>query len=209
MISEITSFQNGSSAASVKADLVLPESPQKIVDATLSAFSTSTIDILVNNAAIIGVRDRTEVTPADFDNIHRVNLQAPFFMVQIVSKHLPKAGGGRIINISAIGSRMGAISEYSVYLASKGGLEVLTRSWAYEFGPAGHTVNTVSPGTTKSDMLDQVPAEFLEKYSKMTPMENRLGTGEDIAYIVSWLAGEESRWVTGQTIAAAGGLAMY
>jgi len=208
LIARIASLNNESSAASVKADLSLPDSPQQIVDATLSAFSTNTIDILINNAAILHDKKMVDVTPEDFDSTHIVNLRAPFFLTQSVHKHLPSSGGGRIVNISSIGSRAG-FSGYSVYGATKAGLEALTRSFASEFGPAGHTVNAVNPGPTQSDMMDQLDPTFVEGQRNATPMQHRLGTGDDIAKIVAWLASEESRWVTGQTISASGGFVMY
>jgi len=208
LIARIASLNNGSSAASVKADLSLPDSPQQIVDATLSAFSTNTIDILINNAAVFQERLMKDVSPEEFDAQHLLNLRAPFFLTQCVRKHLPSAGGGRIINISSVGSRLG-LPGFSVYGSAKAGLEALTRSFASEFGPAGHTVNAVNPGTTQSDMMDQLSDTLLQKLKSSTPMQNRLATGEDVAFVVGWLASEESRWITGQSISASGGLAMY
>ena len=208
LITRIASLGNGSSAASIRADLALPGSPQQIVDATLSAFTTDTIHILVNNAAIAYDKFMVDVDADGFDSTFLLNLRAPFFLTQGVRKHLPSAGGGRIINISSVAGRTG-FPNHSVYGATKAGLEALTRSWASEFGPAGHTVNAISPGATESDMLDQLDRGFVEGLRKATPMENRFGTGQDIADIVSWLASEESRWITGQTIGAAGGSVMY
>jgi len=208
LISKITSLGNGSSAAKIRADLALPDAPQQIVDATLQAFSTNTIDILVNNAAILNDKPMVDVSPEDFDAVHVINVRAPFFLTQLVQKHLPSTGGGRIINISSLGGR-GGFAGFSVYGASKAALEGLTRSWASEFGPAGHTVNAVNPGPTESDMVEQADPAFIEGQRKMTPMQNRLATPDDIAQIVAWLASEESRWVTGQCISASGGFAMY
>ena len=208
LIARIASLSNGSSAASVKADLALPGSPQQIVDATLSAFSTDTIDILVNNAGILHHNKLADVTPEEFSSLHLVNLRAPFFLTQSVHKHLPSSGGGRIVNISSVASRAGYPIN-SVYASTKAGLEALTRSFASELGPAGHTVNAVNPGPTQSDMMDQLDPAAVEMLKNTTPMQRRLGTGEDVAKIVGWLASEESRWVTGQTIGASGGLYMY
>jgi 3-oxoacyl-[acyl-carrier protein] reductase len=207
LISKIASLNNGSSASAVKADLALPASAQQIVDATLAAFSTSTIDILVNNAAISHVKHMVDVTQEDYDSLYAVNVRAPFFLTQIVRKHLPKEGGGRIINISSVAGR-GDAPGFSVYGSTKAAVEGLTRSWASEFGREGHTVNAVAPAATQSDMMDQLDADFLDQERKATPM-GRLATGEDIANVVSWLASEESGWITGQTISASGGFKMY
>ena len=97
----------------------------------------------------------------------------------------------------------------SVYCSSKTAMEGMTRCWAWELGREKHTVNAVNPGPVPSDMLQSLPLEVIEKQKANTPIENRVGTVDDIAQIVAWLASEESRWVTGQVIAASGGCAMY
>ena len=114
----------------------------------------------------------------------------------------------RIINISSVGSRAG-FSGLSVYCSSKAALEGLTRCWAAELSHNGTTVNAVNPGPVQSAMLDNIPKEIVAAQKAATPIEHRVGTAEEIAAIVGWLAGEESRWVTGQVLSASGGWAMY
>lgn len=126
--------------------------------------------------------------------------------------HLPKDGGGRIINVGSSAPRRPR-PLVSAYAASKGGLEALGRVWAVELGADGHTVNTVAPGPTETDMLAQgrrVPAfeAFEEKILRETPLGHRFGTPEDVALVVAAVAGPGMRWVTGQTISASGGFTM-
>ena len=205
LVERIASLNNGSAAASVRADLRLPESPAIILDATLAAFSTSTIDILVNNAGVEQHRQLTDVTLDDFAAVFDVNVRGALLMTRAVLPHL--RAPGRIINVSSLGARRGWAG-YTVYCASKAALEGFTRALAVEIGGAGHSVNAVAPGPTESDMLDTLSEEVIEAQKQRTPMQNRIGTVDDIAQIVAWLAEESSRWVTGQTISATGGAEM-
>ena len=88
-------------------------------------------------------------------------------------------------------------------------MEGLTRSFAAELGAKGHTVNTVNPGPTATAMIDNIPQDLVNMQKAQTPVENRMGTPDDVAQIVAFLAEESSRWVTGQAISASGGWAMY
>lgn len=84
----------------------------------------------------------------------------------------------------------------------------LTRSWAAELGPAGHTVNCVNPGVVLTDLAEGLPPVFIEDQASRTPMNNRSGSIDDVAQIVGFLAEEGSRWITGQSISATGGFYM-
>ncbi|KAI5831863.1 NAD(P)-binding protein [Schizophyllum commune Tattone D] len=203
LVARIASLNNGSAAASVRADLRLPESPAVIVDATLKAFSTDAIDVLVNNAGVEQNRLITDVSAEDINRVFDVNVRGAMLMTRAVIPHL--RAPGRIVNISSLGARRG-FSGYTVYCASKAALEGFTRALAVELGAAGHSVNAVAPGPTESDMLYTLSEEILETQKKRTPMQNRIGTKDDIAQVVAWLASESSRWVTGQTISATGGI---
>jgi 3-oxoacyl-[acyl-carrier protein] reductase len=128
-------------------------------------------------------------------------------MTQAVLPHLC-ASGGRIINISSVGARYG-FKNLSAYCSSKAALEGMTRCWAAELGGEGHTVNAVNPGPVQSQLLENIPKEIVEMQKAQTPVQNRIGTVDDVAQVVAWLASEESRWVSGQVISASGGWAMY
>lgn len=147
-----------------------------------------------------------EITPEEFASVYDLNVRGTLLMTQAVLPHL--RAPGRIINVSSVGSRAG-LPGLSVYCSSKAAIEGLTRCWAAELGPSGTTVNAVNPGPTETAMLANIPPAIVELQKTQTPMQNRLGTVDDVAQIVAFLAEESSRWVTGQAISATGGLAMY
>lgn len=200
----IEALQGPSSCIIVQADLRDPATSKLIVEETVKAFGQH-IDILVNNAAAEMKKPLEEVTIDDFDYVFHLNVRAPLLLTAEVKKYLRK---GRVINISSVGSRTG-YANFSLYSSSKAGLEGLTRSMAAELGRDGHTVNTVNPGPVQSGMLANIPEENFSMQKANTPIENRLGTVDDVAQIVAWLASEESRWITGQCISASGGYALY
>ncbi|KAL1734939.1 hypothetical protein EV714DRAFT_201285 [Schizophyllum commune] len=204
LVKRIEKLQNGATAATVRADLRLLESPAIILKATLAAFSTQTIDILVNNAAIQLVHPIVGTTAEHYANVFDLNIRGAIFMTEAVIPHL--RAPGRIINISSTSARGGYIG-YSLYGASKGALESFTRMCAAELAPAGHTVNAIAPGAILTDMYDDIPKEMVEAEKQRT-IERRAGRTEDVASIATWLAGDGSRWVTGQTISATGGFVM-
>lgn len=202
--SDIKALNNGSDATTVQADLATTEAPDKIVQATLKAFGDK-IDILVNNAGVLNVKAITETTPEDYAQIFDVNVRAPLLMTKAVVPHL--RAPGRIINMSSVGSKFGP-PKLALYAGSKAAIEGITRSLAHELGDAGHTVNAVAPGPTESEMLDDVPKDIVKTQLKTTAVEHRVGTVDDVARIVAWLASEDARWVSGQTISASGGFLM-
>ena len=170
---------------------------RKIVDETVRAFGH--VDILVNNAAMISDKYHDAITPEHFDEVFHLNVRAPLLMLQAVLPHLRRPG--RIINISSVGARAGYPAT-GTYSASKAALEGYTRNWAAELGKDGTTVNAVNPGPVQSEMLDQVSPEIVEPQKKATFVEQRLGTPEEVAAIVAFLAEEKSSWVSGQCISA-------
>ncbi|KAF2827647.1 NAD(P)-binding protein [Ophiobolus disseminans] len=201
---DIKALNNGSAATIVQADLATVDAPEKIVQATLKAFGGK-IDILVNNAGVLFGRPITETTAEDYANIFDVNVRAPLLMTRAVVPHL--RAPGRIINLSSVGARIGP-PQMALYAGSKAAIEGMTRSLAQELGGAGHTVNAVAPGATESEMLDDVPKDMVEAQLKITAVERRVGKVDDVARIVAWLASEDAKWVSGQTISASGGFLM-
>ncbi|KAK0609872.1 Dehydrogenase OXI1 [Lasiodiplodia hormozganensis] len=212
LVSKINGLGNGAAAIAVRADLSNTESPAKIVSATQTAFGDA-IDILVNNGAMTMVRALGSIAVADYATVFDLNVRSVILMTQAVLPHL--RAPGRIVNISSVGSRQG-VAGCSVYLASKGAVEALTRCWAAELGPKSHTVNAVAPGATDTEMLARgtetmdglYKVDFSAATKAMTPMENRLGRTEEIAAVVAMLTEPKSQWVTGQTISVSGGLLM-
>ncbi|KAH6715634.1 hypothetical protein BKA61DRAFT_643334 [Leptodontidium sp. MPI-SDFR-AT-0119] len=205
LIQRIQNLNNGGDAIGVRADLREPSASQIIVEATLTNFGPN-IDILVNNAGVELVKPLQDVTIADFSHVYDLNVRAPLLLTQAVLPHL--RAPGRIINLGSVGARAG-FKNLSVYCSSKAALEGLTRCWAAELGAHGHTVNCVNPGPVQTQLMENIPKETIEMQKASTPLQNRIGTVDDIAQIVAWLAGDGSRWVTGQVVSASGGWAMY
>lgn len=202
--SRVKSLGNGSESKVVQADLRQIDAPEKIVEATREAFGDK-IDILINNAGVLFGKPITETTAEDYAAIFDVNVRAPLLLTKAVVPHL--RAPGRIINMSSVGAR-NCFPQMSLYAASKAAIEGMTRTLAHELGDAGHTVNAVAPGPTESEMLDDVPKWVIENQLKTTAVQDRVGTPDDIARIVAWLCGEDSKWVSGQTISASGGFLM-
>ena len=192
----------------IRTDLRDPSAPALLV-AEVTAQLGPQIDILVNNAGCELVRSAQDVTAADFSHVFDLNVRAVALLTAAIIPYLPKSGGGgRIINIGSVGGRSG-FKDLSLYCSSKAAVEGLTRCHAAELGAKGHTVNCVCPGPVPTDVLKGIPKGIVEEQMRQTPMEQRLGTTDDIAQVVVWLAEEGSRWVTGQTISVSGGNCMW
>ncbi|KAF2267668.1 dehydrogenase with different specificitie [Lojkania enalia] len=204
LASKIAALSNGSQATVVQADLGVIDAGERIVAATRAAFGDF-IDILVNNAGVLFEKPLLETTPEDYAAIFDVNVRGPLLLTKAVVPYL--RAPGRIINVSSVGARIGMAS-LAMYAASKAGLEGMSRCLAAELGDAGHTVNSIEPGPTESDMLDDVPKDLADLQRKMTPVGHRFGRADEVAQVVAWLAGQESGWVSGQAISASGGFLM-
>lgn len=164
---------------------------------------TTTLDILVNNAGATtpaGVSPE-DVTPEDFDHLFAVNAKAPFFIVQRALGNLPD--GGRIVNISSGLTRF-ANPEQVAYSMTKGAVEQITLHFARYLAPRGITVNSVAPGITDNGgPVFDIP-EAVEQMAQLSAFK-RVGKAVDVADVVTFLATDEARWITGAFIDATGG----
>ncbi|KAI1134450.1 NAD(P)-binding protein [Hypoxylon sp. FL0543] len=142
------------------------------------------IDILVNNAAV---------------EFYNLNVRGTMLLTQAILPYLND--NGRIVNIGSVGARKG-FKDLGLYCCSKAALEGLTRVWAAELGGNGTTANCVEPGPIQSDMLENIPKDIVALQKALTPIGNRLGTVPEVASI-------DGAWITGQSISATGGYAMY
>lgn len=159
------------------------------------------LDILVNNAGIGLYSHVGEVEEADYDRVFAVNAKALFFVVQ---KGLDRLrDGGRIINISSGVTRI-AFPVTVAYSMTKGAVNVLTHTLAQELGPRGITVNAVAPGIIRTEMMDGIPEAQRSQMAGYSTFD-RIGEPADVADIVSFVASEDARWITGQYIDATGG----
>jgi NAD(P)-dependent dehydrogenase (short-subunit alcohol dehydrogenase family) len=164
------------------------------------------IDVLVNNAGIFKAAPFLDVTEEDFDAVIRVNLKGAFLVAQAVSRVMAKAGSGSVINMSSVNAVM-AIPSIASYNMSKGGINQLTRVMALSLADHGIRVNAVAPGTIATELAakavltsDEAKARILSR----TPMR-RLGTPEEIADVVAYLASDAASYLTGEVITADGG----
>lgn len=162
------------------------------------------LDILVNNAGIGLYSPVGEVQEADYDRVFAVNVKAPFFIIQ---KGLDRLrDGGRIINISSGVTRI-AFPITIGYSMTKGALNVLTHTLAQDLGPRGITVNAVAPGIIETEMMAGIPDGQHSEMAKYSTF-GRIGQPADVADIVTFVASDDARWITGQYIDATGGSAL-
>lgn len=161
------------------------------------------IDLLVNNAGVAWQGLLTDMTDSDWHTVLDTSLTAAFFTCRAVIPGMVSRRVGRIINISSIWGRVGASCE-AAYSAAKAGLIGLTKALAKELGPSGITVNCLCPGVIQTDMLACYTPEDLAALADETPL-CRLGTPEDVAAAVCWLANDAAGFITGQVIGVDGG----
>lgn len=174
------------------------------VEAFAAEVAGMEVSILVNNAGINKIAPFAEVDLEDFDRIQRVNLRAPFLLCRAVLPGMRRRRWGRIVNI---GSVFGLISreERGAYSASKFGLDGLTASLAAEVAADGVLANTVAPGFIDTDLTRAVLGKAeIEALTARVPMK-RLGTAKEISALVSWLAGPENTYMSGQQVVIDGG----
>lgn len=161
------------------------------------------VDVLVNNAGIAGQMLFTDITDEMWQKMINVNLSGAFYCCREALKFMINKKSGRIINIASMWGETGASMEVH-YSASKAGLIGLTKALAKEVGLSGVTVNAVSPGVIMTDMMKSFSEADLAVLKDETPL-NSLGTAENIADAVSFLASEKADFITGQVISVNGG----
>ena len=161
------------------------------------------IDLLVNNAGIAGQMLFQDVTDEMWDRYFDVNLKGCRNTIQAVLPHMIHEKRGSIVNISSIWGQHGASCEVT-YSCTKHAIIGLTRSLAMELAPSGIRVNCVAPGVINTDMVQVLGEDVLRDLAEQTPL-GRLGTAEDIAEAVSFLAGDKASFITGQVLTCDGG----
>ena len=188
----------------IKCNLAKSEEIIKMFDLIPDEFEG--IDVLINNAGITKDNLFLRMKEDDWDDVLNVNLKANFSLCKMVIKNMVKKRWGRIINISSAVAKMGNAGQTN-YAASKAAIEGFTRSLALEVASRGITVNAVAPGFIKTEILETIDPEKLQAMVKNIPA-GRVGDAQDIASIVSFLASDESSYITGQVLHVNGGLTL-
>ncbi len=156
----------------------------------------------MNNAALAVLAPIADVSEELFDQLFAVNVKGTFFGCQEAARRM--ADGGRIINVSSSTTGL-ALPGYGAYDATKGAIEQVTRILARELGPRRITVNTVSPGATDTEQFRAGKSDDFVKRIEAMSVFNRLGTVEEIAGVIAFVASDEAGWITGQNVRANGG----
>lgn len=191
-------------ALAVQADAGSVSDISRLVDAAVAKFGH--IDVLVPNAGIMPMHTLDNTTEEIFDRVYALNVKGPLFLAQKCVPHMPASGGGRIVFISTGVAHASTLQPtYTLYASSKGAVEQISRGLAKELGASkGIAVNCVAPGPTGTDLFFQGKSEaIVQGISKASPF-GRLGTPEEIAGVVAFLAGADSAWVSGQVLGVNG-----
>ncbi|MCB9957790.1 MAG: 3-oxoacyl-ACP reductase FabG [Rhodospirillaceae bacterium] len=186
-------------------DLADPASPAAVVKAAEAA--AGQVDILVNNAGMTRDMVSLRLKDEDFEAVLAVNLTAAFRFAKATMKGMMKRRWGRIIGITSVVGFTGNPGQAN-YAASKAGMVGMSKSLAQELANRSITVNCVAPGFMVSAMTDALTEDQRARVLAMVPA-GRMGTAEDVAAAVVYLASEEAAYVTGQTVHVNGGMAMY
>ena len=188
-------------AIAVKVDVSNEDDVKNMVEITKKTFGN--IDVLVNCAGVSDTRLLIDSTKEDYDFVFDTNMRGTYNTCKLVGREMLSNQSGKIINISSIWGVLGGSCE-SVYSASKGAIIAFTKALAKELGPNGINVNVVAPGFIQTDMTKNVTEEIKQEIMESSAL-GRLGTPEDVAGVVSFLASEKSNLITGQVISVDGG----
>ncbi|MDE3109161.1 MAG: SDR family oxidoreductase [Acidobacteriota bacterium] len=160
------------------------------------------VDILINNAGIFPFGPTNKTTEEEFERVYSLNVKAPYFLVAELAPLMAKSGKGAIVNVSTMVAEYG-VSGMSLYGSSKAAINLLTKSWAAEYGPSGVRVNAVSPGPTRTEGTDAM-GEGLEQLAAQAPA-GRPATADEIAEAIVFLATDHSSFIYGANLAVDGG----
>jgi 3-oxoacyl-[acyl-carrier protein] reductase len=193
----------GGKAVAVKGDVSKAADARAVVDEAIKTFGR--LDVLVNNAGVYEMKPLEEITEEHFHKTFDINVLGLLLVSKEAAKHLGK--GGSIVNIGSAVSRLTPPTS-AVYTATKGAVDAITGVLSRELGPKGIRVNSVNPGmveTEGSHSAGFIGSSFEEWATSATPL-GRIGQPQDIAGVVTFLATDDSGWLTGQQLIASGGM---
>lgn len=191
----------GGRADAVAADLAAPDGPHKLAR-QVRAIVGERLDILVANAGIGKAASIEDTTVKDFDDLFAVNVRAPFFLVQQLLPIMAK--GSSIIFVSSLAAHS-VVASISAYSSTKGAIDTLVKHFASALGPRGIRVNAVAPGIVATDMSNFAKTDEGREYALGMQALKRLAQPDDIGGVVAFLASEDARWITGDTVRVDGG----
>ena len=195
--------QEGGEAAVFAADVARKADCDGMVGAAIDRWGA--VDILQNNVGIESRKSLFEVTEEEWDRVMAVDLKSMLLATQAAAKPMVERGRGAIICVSSVAAMRG--HGRTAYAAAKAGVIGFVRTCAAQLGPKGVRVNAIAPGMVWTPMVESVGPELREKRRKASPLGIE-GEGWDVAWAAVYLASEEARWVTGQTLVVDGGLTL-
>jgi NAD(P)-dependent dehydrogenase (short-subunit alcohol dehydrogenase family) len=191
----------GGQADFISSDLRDASSARQVAKRAIE-LGNGRVDILINNAGIFPFGPTNKTTEEEFDRVYSLNVKAPYFLVAELAPPMARRGKGAIVNVSTMVADYG-VSGMSLYGSSKAAINLLTKSWAAEYGRSGVRVNAVSPGPTRTEGTDAM-GEGLEQLAAQAPA-GRPATADEIAEAIVFLATDRSSFIYGAKLAVDGG----
>ena len=191
----------GGKAEKIAGDLRSPDGPHQLAE-RVRAIIGGRLNVLVANAGIAKAAAIEDTTVEDFDALFAVNVRAPFFLVQQLLPALCK--GSSIVLLSSLAAHA-SVGTLSAYSATKGAIDTLVKHWASALGPRGIRVNAVAPGVVETEMSSFTRTDAGREATLGMQALQRLAQPEDIASAVAFLASDQARWITGDTLRVDGG----
>jgi NAD(P)-dependent dehydrogenase (short-subunit alcohol dehydrogenase family) len=191
----------GGRAEAIASDLAAPDGAHNLAK-QVRGIVGDRLDILVANAGVAKAASIEETTVEDFDRLFAVNVRSPFFLIQ---RTLPILGNGSsIVFVSSLAAHA-VVGTLAAYAATKGAIDTLVKHFAAALGPRGIRVNAVAPGVVNTEMSNFTKTDAGQKYALNMQAIQRLAGPEDIGPVVAFLASDDARWITGDTVRVDGG----